>query len=141
MGERRDLARETDKSTDLTIFRGREAKLNRAILQTLVTKEPVSTRELYKKIIHLKRLKETSYSTVNKRVRSLEILGYLKKIEKDRPGGITNYYALTLKARLAIFFDSISIEDLLSTLDDAVAKVLLEDLLKATNRSASLNKK
>ncbi len=87
-------------------------------------------------------MKETSYSTVNKRVRNLETLGYLKKIEvKDRPGGITNYYSLNPKAQLVIFFDSIPIEELLVTIDDVMPKVLLEDLLKATSRSGSLNKK
>ncbi len=138
----RGLAQKRCKNSDVSIFTGREAKLNRAIIQTLTIKEPASTRELYKKIIYLEDMEETSYSTVNKRVRDLETLGYLKKIDvKDRPGGITNFYVLNSKARLAIFFDSISIEELLSKMDDAMAKILLEDLLKAMSRSACLNKK
>jgi len=63
----------------------------------------------------------------------LEETGYLSKAAvKERPGGIANYYELTPKAYLAVFFDSISVEDLLSKINHTTAWTLLETLLAAT---------
>ena len=97
------MVRTRTKGTELSVFKGREAKLNRAIIKTLAIKTPQSTRELYKKAIYSKTLRNTSYSTVNKRVRELEKTGYLKKAAvKERPGGITNYYELSPKGYLVL---------------------------------------
>ena len=75
---------------------------------------------------------------MNKRVRSLEDSGYVKKVEvKERPGGITNYYESSPKALLAAFFDSSAIEDLLSRIDYVMAKALLQELVRATTQSSS----
>ncbi len=126
------MARIRSRGTELSVFKGREARLNRAIFQVLIPEEPQSTRELHKRIIRIKGMRGTSYSTVNKRVRSLEGSGYVKKVEvKERPGGITNYYKSSPRAHLATFFDSTTIEDLLSRIDDATAKALLQELVRA----------
>ena len=94
---------------------------------------PLSTRETRKAVTRIKRMKHTSYSTVNKRVGSLTETGFLLKTAvKERPGGIADYYELTLKAYLAVFFDSISIEDLLSKINHTTAWTLLETLLATT---------
>ncbi len=135
-GIRRKVAR---KGTELSVFRGREAKLNRVIFKALAAEEPQSTRALHKKIVCAKGMRGTSYSTVNKRVRSLEGSGYIKKAEvKERPGGITNYYELTPRARLAAFLDSIAFDNLLSRISDGLATTLLEDLIKAATLTETL---
>jgi predicted transcriptional regulator len=124
------MARKKSKGTELSVFRGREARLNRAIIQALATKEPQTTRALRKKIIQIKGMKDTSYSTVNKRVRNLEQKGYIKKVEvKERIGGITNYYELRPKAYLAKFFDSTTIEDLVERSNDKTALTILGTLI------------
>ena len=126
------------KGTELSVFKGREARLNRAIFQVLTAEEPQSTRELHKKIVRVRGMKGTSYSTVNKRVRSLEDSGYVKKVDvKERPGGITNYYESSPKALLAAFFDSTTIEDLLSGIDDVMAKSLLQELVRAKTQTSA----
>jgi len=114
----------------LAVFKGREAKLNRVIFLILGIKEPQTTRALFKAIIQIRSLKNTSYSTVNKRVRNLEELGFLKKnIVKQRWGGLTNYYELRPKAYLSKFFDSISIEDLIKQTNDKTALIVLGTLI------------
>ncbi len=126
------MAPKRSKGTELSVFKGREARLNRAIFQALNIEEPQSTRELHKKIVRIKGMRGTSYSTVNKRVRSLEDSGYVKKVEvKERPGGITNYYKSSPKALLATFFDVNTIEDLLSRINDETANALLQELVRA----------
>jgi DNA-binding PadR family transcriptional regulator len=126
------MARKKGKGTELSVFKGREAKLNRAIIQTLAIKEPQTTRALRKRISQIKSMKNTSYSTVNKRVRDLEKKGYLIKAEvKERIGGITNYYELRPRAHLAKFLDSITIADLAEQIDDETAVTLLATLVGA----------
>src|SRR4030065_1948593 len=108
------MARKKCKGTELSVLKGREAKINRAILHALGAMEPQSTRALHKRIIKIKGMKHTSYSTVNKRVRSLEQTDYVRKIGiNERVGGITNYYELRPKAYLAKFFDFTTIEELI----------------------------
>jgi predicted transcriptional regulator len=114
----------------LTVFKGREAKLNRTIFLILGKKEPQTTRALFKAVTQIRSLKNTSYSTVNKRVRNLEELGFLKKvIVKQRLGGITNFYELRPKAYLSKFFDSASIEDLIKQTNDKTALIVLGTLI------------
>jgi DNA-binding PadR family transcriptional regulator len=116
------------KGTELSVFKGREARLNRAIFQALSRREPLSTREICKSVARIRGLKHTSYSTVNKRVRSLEESGYLTKVAvKEMPGGIANYYALTPRAYLAAYFNAINIENLLARIDlDSALSVFAE---------------
>jgi len=122
------MAQKKAKGTELSVFR--EAKLNRAIFQVLAKKEPQTTRALRKKMIQIRGLKDTSYSTVNKRVRNLEQKGYIRKaVAKERLGGITNYYELRPKAYLAKFFDSITLEDLVEQTNDNTALTMLGTLI------------
>jgi DNA-binding PadR family transcriptional regulator len=112
------------------VFKGREARLNRAIIQVLAAKEPQTTRALRKRISQIKGMKDTSYSTVNKRVRNLEQKGYIKKVEvKERVGRVTNYYELRPKAYLAKFFDSTTIEELVEQANDKTALTILGTLI------------
>jgi predicted transcriptional regulator len=77
-------------------------------------------------------MKHTSYSTVNKRVRSLEQSGCIRKAAvKERSGGITNYYELRPKAYVATFLNSTRMEDLLTEVNDATALTILGALLNA----------
>jgi len=118
----------------LSVFNGREARLNRAVIQAFKTEEPQTTRQLHQKIIQIKELKHTNYSTVNKRVRSLEQSGYLRKASvKQRPGGYTNYYELRPKAYLAKFLDSNTIEYLFEKVSDESALAILGVLIGTKN--------
>lgn len=124
------MPRRRRETVRLSVFKGREARLNRAIIQVLGAKAPQSTRQLRKKIVQIKELKHTSYSTVNKRVRSLEQSGYLKKASvNQRPGGYTNYYELRPKAYLAKFLDSNTIEYLFEKVSDESALAILGVLI------------
>lgn len=127
------MHKDKEESVKLSIFSGREAKLNRAVILAFGNNEKLSTRQIYQKIIQNKELRKTSYSTVNKRVRNLEQSGYLRKAStKSRLGGLTNIYELRPKAYLAIFFDSNPIDHLLKDISDESALALLGTLLDTT---------
>ncbi len=128
------MARKKSKGTELSVFKGREAKLNRAIFQVLAINEPQTTRSLRKAITQIKGMKNTSYSTVNKRVRILEQKGYLKRVEvRERIGGLTNYYELRPKAYLASFLSSKNLGEIIGRINDTGALSLLGILFTVIN--------
>jgi Fe2+ or Zn2+ uptake regulation protein len=115
----------------LSVFRGREARLNKAIFHILAHKEPQTIYDIHKEAKHQKGLSHIRYASVNKRVRFLEESGYIRKagVKETKAGFQASLYEMTDKAYLAIMFDCISIEDLLKRVDDSNAQVLLASLL------------
>jgi len=98
------------------VFKGREARLNRAIFQILALKGAQSTNSLHRNIKKLRGFSRKHYGNVNKRVRALEELGYVKAVDIKNTEGRTKavVYELEPKAYLALMLDSISLEDLLT---------------------------
>jgi DNA-binding Lrp family transcriptional regulator len=121
------VARREDKRGRISIFKGREAKLNRAIFHILALKGPLTIYDIHKEVKTRRRLRHTRYASVNKRVRSLEKSGYIKRIgvKKTKAGFRASIYELTAKAYLGILFDSINLEDLFMRVDEATASVIL----------------
>lgn len=123
-----------DESKGIVVepFVGRGAALNRAIFYVLGCKQPQTTRQISKSVKSIPDFKDTSTSTVNKRVRDLEKHGYLKKVQvTQRVGGITNYYELTPQANLNKFLDANKASDLFKSLSSEMATIVLADLIKA----------
>ena len=107
----------------LCVFKGREAKLNRAILHRLTKSHPLTIWEIKKEIDQIRGLKKTRYHTVNKRVKALETGGYLRKIgEKEtKAGSKANLYEATSKSIVALLIDSRCLDDLIEELDELTA--------------------
>jgi hypothetical protein len=121
------MARKKPKGTELSVFKGREAKLNRAIFQAFIIKGPQTIYDVHKKIKTCKGLKRTYYGNVNKRMRSLEQTGYLRvvSIRTTKAGTRASLYELTARAILALFLNSINIENLLERTDEDSATEIL----------------
>ncbi len=126
------MAWDESKGIAVDPFIGRGAPLNRAIIYVLGCEQPQTTRQISKSVKNIPDFKETSTSTVNKRVRDLEKHGYLQKVQvTQRVGGITNYYELTPQADLNRFLDTNKPSDLFSGLSRETATTILADLIKA----------
>ncbi len=126
-----------DKSKGIVVdpFVGRGAPLNRAIIYVLGLKQPQTTRQISKSVNGIPEFKDTSASTVNKRVRALETGGYLKRVQViQRIGGITNYYQLTPNADLSQHLDTHTANELFTGINPDDAKKILEDIKKAQQR-------
>ena len=113
------------------MFKGREAKLNRAIFRTLGQKGPQTIYDTHKKIKAQRGFNHIYYGNVNKRVRALEQTGYLKptKIQHTKAGFEATVYELTARAYLGIMLDSISLENLLNRMDEDSAMEILTAIL------------
>lgn len=126
-----------DKSKGIVVdpFIGRGAPLNRAIIYVLDLKQPQTTRQISKSINSIPQFKNTSTSTVNKRVRDLETGGYLTKVQvTQRVGGITNYYQLTPNAELSQYLDTHTANELFTGINPEDATKILADLKKAQQK-------
>jgi len=128
------VARRKDKTGRISVFKGREAKLNRAIFQILALKGPLTIYDINKEVKARRGFRRTRYATVNKRVRSLEELRYVKRIgvKKTKAGFEATIYELTAKAYLPILLNVINMDELVTQVDEATASALLGDIMRAS---------
>ena len=112
----------------LSVFKGREARLNRAIFWILaLSPEPLIVYEITRKVKTRRSLRHTRYSVMNRRVRRLEDSGYVRKTgrRKTQAGFEAHLYELTMRAYLAIVLDRVGLEKFVQTADeDDVASAL-----------------
>ena len=127
------MARKKCKGTELQVFKGREAKLNHAIFETLATYGPQTISDLQKKVSKNKNLQGTYYASVNKRIRHLETDGYVRKAEGESTEAESRAttYELPPKAYLATVLNSFSLQDVLNQATDNSASILLLAMLNA----------
>jgi hypothetical protein len=125
------MARKKCKGIELSVFKGREARLNRAIFETLATKGPQTIKNLQKQISKQKGLTGTYYASLTKRIRCLEETGYITQVKPTPAGAKAATYGLRVKAYLATFLNSNSMQDLLDQATDAKAAIILLALLNA----------
>ena len=109
------------KSGRLSVFKGREARLNRAIFHILALKGPQTIYEAFKEVKTQKGLKNTKYTNVNRRVRILEESGYLEKVgtRKTQAGFQATLYQITARAYLAFLLNQINLDNFIATADEA----------------------
>ena len=106
------MAKGKDKSGKLSVFKGREAKLNRAIFHTLALKGPQTIWDLTKEVKQQKFFRRKLYPVINRRVRILQQLGYVEEVGTrktlNRSTGVL--YHITPKAYLAILLNQTDLE-------------------------------
>ena len=117
----------------ISVFKGREARLNFAVFHILALKGPQTIYDIHKEVKAQRGLRQTRYASVNKRVRLLEESGYIKKIgvKKTKAGFEASIYELSARAYLAILLNSINLEDSLMRVDEATASTILGVLISA----------
>ena len=117
------VPRRKHESGRISIFRGREARLNRAIFHVLAIKGQLTVYDVYKELKTRRKLRNTRYATVNKRIRALEELGYIRRmgVKRTKAGFKASIYELGMKACLAVILNSLNFEDLLRQVDESNA--------------------
>jgi len=122
------VAKGKDKSGRLSVFKGREARLNRAIFHILALKSPLTTYDILREVRKRKDLAHIRYSVLTRRVKALQESDYLMKVgaTKTRLGFETALYQLTPRAELAIALD-------LTNLDKFIRKAEYHQIITALN--------
>jgi len=127
------VAKGKRESGRLSVFKGHEARLNRAIFHILALKGPQTIYDVHKEAKAQRGLRQTRYANVNKRVRALEESEYIRKIgvKKTKAGFQASLYELTTKTYLAILLNSTDLEDILIHIDENRASAILADIIYA----------
>jgi hypothetical protein len=125
------VARLKKKEGRLSVFKGREAKLNRAIFQTLALKGPQTIYGIHKEIKKSRGFKYTRYPSVLKRVKALEESAHLKRAPpKKTAGGFEiTVYELAARGYLSIILDSVGLEELVKRMSENTALQILQDIV------------
>ena len=128
------MAKGKRKRAELSVFKGREAKLNHAIFQILATKGPQTFYDIHKEAKTQRNLRHVRYATINKRVRTLQESGYIKRTgkKKTKAGFKASVYELTARAYLAILLNSINLDKLVTQVDETTASTILCDIMRAS---------
>jgi DNA-binding Lrp family transcriptional regulator len=111
----------------LSVFKGREAKLNRAVLLVLAQESPLSIRQVYKRVRACKGFRHTRYRVVNRRMKSLENEGYIEHVatEKRPQGFVARICQPTTKAYVALALEAVNFNALIgSTKEDKLTALL-----------------
>ena len=121
------MPRRNRKTGRISVFKGRKAKLNRAIFQILAGKGPLTIYDIYRALKTQRRRKHVRYPSINKRVRFLEETGYIKKIgvKKTKAGFQAIMYDLAIRAYLSILLNSINLDELVMRIDEATASAIM----------------
>jgi len=103
----------------LSVFKDREAKLNKAIFWILAQEGPLTIYDVCKKVRAQKALRYTKYSVINRRVRNLEQAGYVEKAgeRKTRAGFEAQFYQLSLRAYLVMMLNQIDLDKFVETVE------------------------
>jgi len=128
------VPRRNRKTGRISVFKGRKAKLNRAIFHILAGEGPHTIYDIYKTLKTQRRLRHVRYPSVNRRVRSLRERGYIKKIgvKKTKTGSQAIIYDLAAKAYLAILLNSIKRDKLIMQVNEIAALIILGDIIWAS---------
>jgi DNA-binding PadR family transcriptional regulator len=128
------MARKKARGTELSVFKGREAKLNRAIFKVLAVKESQTIYEIHQQIRAIKGFKHIHYGNVNKRVRALEQKGYAKvsSTRNTKAGFEVLTYELTSKAFLAMKLGTETFESFLLRMDEQTALEIMALIVALT---------
>ncbi|MCW4045217.1 MAG: helix-turn-helix transcriptional regulator [Candidatus Bathyarchaeota archaeon] len=110
------MAGKKSKGTKLKVFSGKEARLNRLILQILETKK-LAKYDVFLEIRRIKGFKHEDSKTVYRRIDALDKEGWIAKngARRAKVQGESILYELTPKGKAALRLDKKSIEEFLRT--------------------------
>ena len=128
------MPRPKSEKVRLSVFRGKEAKLNLAIFLVLSETSPLAIWDIHKNVGKMRGFKGIKYAVINTRIRVLEEKGYLISMgnRDTKQGGKTTLYILSAKMKLATKLNSENIDDVFDRLDEESASAIF-DLISHAN--------
>ena len=114
----------------LSVFKGREARLNKAIFHILALKGPQPVYVLLSEIGKQRGFTDTRYGVVRRRLEALEKQDYLMKVGtvKTHVGSYAPVYQLTPRAELASTLSKTNLDTFIKDADYAQIIKMLETL-------------
>ena len=115
----------------IRVFKGRDARLNKAIFWILAQQGPLTIYDVWRKLRTQRDFAYIPYNTVNRRVRALVENGFVEKIgqRRTRTGFVALLYQLTVRAYLAVVLDRIDIDGFIEKAPEAMTLTALAALI------------
>jgi len=133
------VAKGKKRGAKLSVFKGREAKLNMTVFHVLALKGSLTAYDLHKEVKAQKSLKHTKYTNVLRRIKALEESGYIEKAGtrkiKTHPHYQTNLYQLTPRAYLAILVNKTNLDEIIQKASRENILALIAALIQYTSYS------
>jgi DNA-binding PadR family transcriptional regulator len=104
----------------ITVFKGRDARLNKAIFWILAQQSPLTIYDIWRKLRTQRDFAYIPYNTVNRRIRALEEHGYVEKSgeRKTKTGFAAKLYQLTARTYLAMLLKRIDLDEFIEKATD-----------------------
>jgi len=104
----------------IAVFKGRDARLNKAVFWILAQQGTLTIYDLWRKLRTQRDFAYIPYNTVNRRVRALEEHGYIETSgeRKTKTGFAVKLYQLTARAYLAMLLRRIDIDEFVEKATD-----------------------
>lgn len=111
------MAESTGDGIKLKVFSGREAKLNRLVLQIFEHKGPLIAYDVWRFVVMTKNYSHVGRNTVYDRVNALSKDGYIIQVgtRPAQPGWPSDLFEITRKGRAALKADKKSMDQFLAT--------------------------
>lgn len=105
----------------VSVFKGRDARLNKAIFWVLAQQGPLTIYDIWRKLRTQRDFAYMPYNTVNRRVRALEEHGYVEKSgeRKTKTGFTAKLYQLTVRTHLAMLLNRTNLDDFIEKASEA----------------------
>jgi len=118
----------------LSLFKGREARLNKIILLILCRECRLNVWQVYKRVRENRGFRHFRYHVINRRIRDLEQEGFIEvTMVKETPQGQKiKYYQPTTKTYLAFLLDTINLDQLIQSANNTDIITLLAALTGIT---------
>lgn len=114
------------------IFKGKGAKLSLAVLMVLAERGPQTIYAIHKALSQTRGFSKLGYPSVNRKVKALEKMGYVKKAHKNKTKRrISTIYRLTAKGELGILLHLNSPHEVFTKIGEASARQILHALEKS----------
>ena len=122
------MAQNRSNGTRLEVFSGKEASLNRVILQILRQKGALIPYDVSLNVKRTKDFMHTDTNTVYRRMEAQEEQGWIVVVgnRPTQPGWCSDLYGITLRGKAALRLDEWNIEDFLRTATDEQLLKLLD---------------
>ena len=96
----------------ITVFKGRDARLNKAIFWILAQQSPLTIYDIWRRLRTQRHFAYIPYNTVNRRVRVLGDLGYIEKSgeRRTKTGFKAKLYQITTRDYLAMLLNRTNLD-------------------------------
>jgi len=117
----------------ISIFTGREARLNKAIFWILARQSPLTIYNIWQKLRDQRDFAYIRYHIVNRRVRALERQDYVEESgkKKTKTGFTATLYQLTIRTYLAILLEQIDLDNFIEKAPNASILGVIESIISS----------